>query len=98
MSRLAERCIPFYKILKKDKTFTWGEDCEKAFNLLKEYLSSLSILTRPNKGEVLFLYIATSEEVVGTILIIERNRELRLVYYTSKCCMELRNDTREWKN
>ena len=23
MSLLAEKCIPFYKMLKKDKTFTW---------------------------------------------------------------------------
>ena len=24
MSRSAEKCIPFYKMLNKDKTFTWG--------------------------------------------------------------------------
>ena len=32
MSRLAEKCLPFNKILKKDKSFIWGNDCEKAFS------------------------------------------------------------------
>ena len=31
MSQSVEKCFPFYKILKKDKTFTWGDNCKKAF-------------------------------------------------------------------
>ena len=31
MSKLAKWYMPFYKILKKDKAFGWGEDCKKAF-------------------------------------------------------------------
>ena len=84
MSRSAEKCIPFYKMLKKDKTFAWGDDCKKAFSQLKEYLYSPPILTRPKKGELLYLYITTSEEAVGTILIVERNNGQKSVYYTSK--------------
>ena len=41
-------------------------------------------LTKPEKGEVLFLYIAAFEEAVGTILIVERSDEQRPVYYISK--------------
>ena len=32
MSLLAEKCPTFYKILKKDKSFIWWDDCEKAFD------------------------------------------------------------------
>ena len=32
MSRLAKKCLIFYKMLKKGKSFIWGDDCEKAFN------------------------------------------------------------------
>ena len=84
MSQSVKKCIPFYKMLKKDKTFTWGDDCEKVFSQLKDYLSSPPILTRPERGELLYLYIAASEEVVGTVLIVERNGEQKSVYYTSK--------------
>ena len=71
-------------MLKKDKTFTWGDDCEKTFSQLKDYLSSLSILTRPERGELLYLYIAASEEATGIVLIVERNGEQKPMYYTSK--------------
>ena len=42
------------------------------------------ILTRPEARENLFLYIVMSNEVVGTILIAEKDGEEKLVYYTSK--------------
>ena len=29
MSKLVEKCLSFYKILKKEKYFNWGKDCEK---------------------------------------------------------------------
>ena len=61
-----------------------GDDYEKAFTQLKEYLSSPPILTRPKKGKVLFLYITTFEEAIGTILTVERDDEQRLLYYISK--------------
>ena len=54
MSKSVEKCLPLYKILKKDKSFRWNEEYEKAFIHLKEYLSSLLILTRPNDGEIFF--------------------------------------------
>ena len=73
MSKFTKRCLPFYKLLKKDKIFGWNEECEKAFIQLKEYLSSLPILTRPKVEETIFLYIATSKAAVGIMLIVERN-------------------------
>ena len=84
MSKLPKKCLPFYKILKKDKSSRWSEDCENAFTKLKEYLSFLPILSRLEDEETLFIYITTSDEAVGTMLIVERNSEQRLVYFTNK--------------
>ena len=38
ISKFANRCHPFYQLLKKWKGFHWNEKCEKAFQDLKEYL------------------------------------------------------------
>ena len=84
MSKSIVKCLQFYKIFKKDKTFRWNEDFEKAFTRVKEYLPIPPILTGPKVGQTLFVYIAESNEEVRTTLIVERNGEQKLVYYTSK--------------
>ena len=38
ISRFADRCRPFYQLLKKWKGFQWDEECDTAFRDLKDYL------------------------------------------------------------
>jgi len=38
ISKFADRCRPFYQVLKKWKGFQWNEECDKAFRDLKDYL------------------------------------------------------------
>ena len=35
ISKFADRCRPFYQLLKKWKGFQWDEECDKAFRDLK---------------------------------------------------------------
>jgi hypothetical protein len=42
-----------------------------AFTQLKQYLASPLVLTAPKSGEVLQLYIATTDRVVSTVLVVE---------------------------
>lgn len=37
--RSVEKALPFFTVLKRSQNFTWGLDCHKAFEALKEYLS-----------------------------------------------------------
>jgi hypothetical protein len=39
ISRLAERALPFFKLLWKSKLFIWTKDAEEAFQELKRYLT-----------------------------------------------------------
>ena len=39
ISRSADQCRPFYLLINKWKGFEWSEDCVRAFQQLKEYLS-----------------------------------------------------------
>jgi hypothetical protein len=72
ISRLAERAVPFFKLLRKSGPFTWTEEAEQAFQELKQHLTSLPILVAPEPGEPLYLYIAAATEAVSMVLVAER--------------------------
>ena len=84
LSRLTEKDLPFYKALAKMKGFVWNSECQEAFGKLKEYLASLPVLTKPQMGEPLYLYLAVAEEAVSSVLVREEDRRQRPVYYPSK--------------
>jgi hypothetical protein len=60
ISRLVERALPFFKLLRKFGPFSWTEEVERAFQELKQHLVSLPILVAPEIGEPLYLYIAAA--------------------------------------
>jgi hypothetical protein len=72
ISRLAERALPFFKLLRKSGPFSWNEEAEQAFQELKQHLVSLPIMVAPEPGEPLYLYIAAVAEAVSMVLVVER--------------------------
>jgi phenylalanine-4-hydroxylase len=72
ISRLAERALPFFKLLRKSGPFSWIEEEEQVFRELKQHLVSLPILVAPEPAELLYLYIAAATEAVSMVLVIER--------------------------
>jgi hypothetical protein len=76
ISRLDERALPFFKLLRKSGPFSWTEEAEQAFQELKQHLVSLSILVAPEPGEPLYLYIAAVAEAVSMVLVVERTARL----------------------
>ena len=72
ISRLAERALPFFKLLRKSGPFSWTEEAEQAFQELKQHLVSLPILVAPEPEEPLYLYIAAAAEAVSMVLVVER--------------------------
>jgi hypothetical protein len=72
ISRLAERALPFFKLLRKSGPFSWTEEAEQAFQELKQHLVSLPILVALEPGEPLYLYITAAAEAVSMVLVIER--------------------------
>jgi len=79
ISRLGDRGLPFFKLLRKSDKFEWNDDASKAFQELKDFLTMPPVLAPPEDGEVLLLYIAATTNVVSTVLIVERD-EPGLVY------------------
>src|SRR5436189_1116187 len=75
VSRLGERAMPFYKLLKKQDKFQRTPEAQQAFGKLKEFLTSLPVLVPPMPEEPLLLYIAATPHVVSTAIVVERQEE-----------------------
>jgi hypothetical protein len=71
VSRSSDKCLPFFKVLKK--AFSWTKKCERAFAELKTYLTNPPLLSRPVEGEILYLYLAVSRTVVSSVLVREES-------------------------
>ena len=82
VSRVTDKCLPFLPTLKK--SFEWMTECQQAFENLKAYLSSLSLLSPSKLGEELFLYLAVSSAAVSAPLVREEDRVQKPIYYTSQ--------------
>ncbi|XP_077228576.1 uncharacterized protein LOC143861550 [Tasmannia lanceolata] len=84
ISKSAERCLPFFSAVKGLKTAPWTEECQTAFEELKRYLSSPPLLTKPEPGEELFLYLSISSTALPAVLVREEHRQQKPIYYVSK--------------
>ena len=94
ISRLGEKGLPFFKLLKNAGNFEWTEEAEKAFRKLKEYLASSLVMTPPKDKEDMMLYITATKNVVSTTIVVEREepghtyKVQRPVYYISEVLTE----------
>ena len=82
VSRVTEKCLPFFYTLKK--SFEWMAECQQVVKDLKAYLSSLSLLSPSKLGEELFLYLAISPIAVSAALVREEENVQKPMYYTSR--------------
>ena len=74
-----------FKLLRKNQLVEWKEECQKAFEKIKEYLTSPPVLKPSRQGKSLILYLALEENAMGAILAQERPEDVEhAVYYLSK--------------
>jgi hypothetical protein len=94
ISKLGERGIPFFKLLKHKEKFVWTPEADQALAQLKDFLSKPLVLTAPRKGEQLLLYLAVTTHVVSTAIVVERQEDghaypvQRPVYFVSEVLSE----------
>jgi hypothetical protein len=60
VSRLGEKAMPLYQLMKKTDHFVWSQRADDAFNDLKRALSTAPILAAPAPREPMLLYIAAT--------------------------------------
>src|SRR3954470_16670500 len=90
ISRLGEKALPLYQLMKKSSDFTWTEESQVAFDDLKKQLSTRHVLAAPREREPLLLYITATSHVVSIAIVVEREEEgkaqkiQRPVYFISE--------------
>ncbi|KAK0040803.1 Retrovirus-related Pol polyprotein from transposon 17.6 [Biomphalaria pfeifferi] len=67
---------PLTNLLRKNVRFTWTDECQKAFNQIKQILSSSPILMAPDFGKTFRLAIDASDTGVGSVLYQEDNFQI----------------------
>jgi hypothetical protein len=81
ISRLGEKGLSFYKLLKKVDKFQWTSEAQEALDALKKFLTTPPVLKPPRRAsptqpaEDLLLYISCTTHVVSTVLVVERAEE-----------------------
>jgi hypothetical protein len=75
ISRLGEKGLPLYRLLKKHERFSWATEAQDALDKLKASLAHTPILTPPQDGEPLQLYVAATTQVVSAVIVVERTEE-----------------------
>jgi hypothetical protein len=66
ISRLDEKGLPLYRLLKKHERFSWTTEAQDALDKLKASLTHAPILTPPQ------LYVAATTQVVSAVIVVER--------------------------
>jgi hypothetical protein len=97
ISRLGEKGLPFYRLLRKTERFTWTPEAEEALENLKALLTNAPILVPPAAGEALLIYVAATTQMVSAAIVVERREEghallvQRPVYFISEVLSETKD-------
>ena len=85
IAKLTSTCEPIFKLLWKNEPHEWNDECQKAFELIKEYLFHPPILIPSMHGKPLLLYLFIIKDAVGSMFAQEDDdKNERAIYYLSK--------------
>src|SRR5919201_1027464 len=70
ISRLGEKALPLYRLLKKSEHFAWTVEAEEALANLKGMLTSPPVLVPPKPTEPLLLYVTATTQVVSAAIVV----------------------------
>ena len=84
--QMTAKCDLIFKMLRKHNSDKWDEECQIAFDKVKEYLTNASILVPPVQRRPLILYLTIHERSMGCILgqHDETGCKEQAIYYLSK--------------
>jgi hypothetical protein len=75
ISRLGEKALPLYKLMKKLDEFVWTDKADAALKDLKRVLSTAPVLAAPEDQEPMLLYMVATNKVVSIVIVVERKEE-----------------------
>lgn len=84
LAKSAENCLPFFAMLRGASPLRWTEECQQAFESLKEHLSKLAALATPPLGKGLLFFLSASPAAVSAVMVLEDNSGSKPLYYVSE--------------
>ena len=75
ISRLGEKALPLYRLVRRTDHFEWTDAATSGLEEIKTSLANNPILTAPNVGEPMLVYISAIHQVVSVVLVVEREEE-----------------------
>jgi hypothetical protein len=81
ISNLSQKVLPFSPLLriKKYQKFVWGDEQQKAFDEIKQYMKEPPVLVPPQLNKPFKLYVAVDTQTIGSALIQEFEGKERIV-------------------
>ncbi|KAA3452374.1 Transposon Ty3-I Gag-Pol polyprotein [Gossypium australe] len=100
ISNLSQKVLPFSSLLKvkKDQKFIWGDEQQKAFDEIKEYMKEPPVLVPPQLNKPFKLYVAADAQTIGSALIQEFEGKERVVAYLSRKLLDPKQDIQLWRS
>ena len=84
ISRLGEKAIPLYQMLKKTDNFIWSDAANEAFENLKRQLANPPVLAAPVDKDPLLLYVATNARLLVWLLWWSARRPKRSIRFNDR--------------
>ncbi|XP_022041064.1 uncharacterized protein LOC110943634 [Helianthus annuus] len=87
LSKVADRTLPFMKVLKdclQTDRYRWTSEAETAFREMKDYICKLPALATPVPGEDLLLYLSASKTTISAVMMVEREEKHIPIYFISR--------------
>lgn len=88
ISRMIDRCKPFFTALRAKQANFWGPEQTEALASLKKYLSSPNFLVIPYEGEPLYLYLAILTVATSAALFREENQRQEAISFTNRSLLD----------
>ncbi|KAK8649492.1 hypothetical protein V6N13_130221 [Hibiscus sabdariffa] len=86
ISQLTKKCDPVYRLLRKNDSGEWNDECQDALEKIKRQLTNAPVLVPPVPNRPLILYLSVFDNSMGCVLgqHDESGKKERVIYYLSK--------------
>ena len=84
IGRYGEICAPLHALTGKNARFAWTDECDAAFNQLKEALTTAPILAMPTDEDMFIIDTDASDRCLGAVLSQRQHGEEKVIAYASK--------------
>lgn len=84
IENFSEKAAPLHALKKKGAKWIWSEDCQRAFETIKQDLISAPVLISPDVNRAFKVQTDASENGLGAVLTQEEGGQERVVAYASR--------------